>query len=191
MRSVINLSQKTLFLVLSVFCIFQSYILIKILSEQLTFLGPTKQLWMAFLLSMCTTGIFAFSGFAISTFKIFPENFYKLLDDLTVLKLYRIFCVDRFRCFLLHTLWKNKKKRKSFFSGKKSGLMLFSNHSKQSEFSHFCALVGLLIVSVFFLLKGEITFVVLLMLINLALNFYPIVLQRFHRLRIAKLKRLA
>lgn len=59
--------------------------------------------------------------------------------------------------------------------------------TKQSEFGHLGAFVVIVILSVILLVHGYIFLVVMVTLINILGNVYPVILQRFHRMRIEKI----
>ncbi len=147
-----------------------------------------EQFLLAFLLSIFITGVFAIVGFAWPTSKIFPRSFYTLKNAGILKKTYRILGVDLFRKALLIFFWGRKKNRKKYFDGTRKGLQNFIYQSKQSEFGHFASFVSIALVSFLFLAKGMFLLVAFLTLINVIGNFYPVILQRYHRLRIDKLQ---
>ena len=59
--------------------------------------------------------------------------------------------------------------------------------TKQSEFGHLGAFVVIIISSVILLVYGYIFLVIIMTLINILGNVYPVVLQRSHRMRIEKI----
>jgi hypothetical protein len=87
---------------------------------------------------------------------------------------------------LLLTFWGTKKNRKTFFNGTKTGIENFIHMTKQSEFGHLGAFIVLFILSIILLIQKHHLLVSVLTIINVIGNFYPIVLQRFHRMRIAR-----
>ncbi|WP_167610824.1 hypothetical protein [Maribellus sediminis] len=147
-----------------------------------------EQFLLAFLLSMFITGVFAIVGFAWPTSQIFPRSFYTLKNPGILKKAYRILGVDLFRKALLIFFWGRKKNRKKYFDGTRKGLQNFIHQSKQSEFGHFASFVSIALVSFLLLAKGMFLLVAFLTLINVIGNFYPVILQRYHRLRIDKVQ---
>ncbi|WP_167617149.1 hypothetical protein [Maribellus sediminis] len=181
--------KKIVFPLFSLFLLYRSVELVKTLmvsgSSEHT---VGEQFLLAFLLSIFITGVFAIVGFAWPTSKIFPRSFYTLKNAGILKKTYRILGVDLFRKALLIFFWGRKKNRKKYFDGTRKGLQNFIYQSKQSEFGHFASFVSIALVSFLFLAKGMFLLVAFLTLINVIGNFYPVILQRYHRLRIDKLQ---
>ena len=143
-------------------------------------------LFIAFLLTLFITGIFAFLGFAYPTYRIIGLKYYTLRNPGSLARLYHVMRVDQYKKMLLLVFWARRKNRKKYFDGKRTGINNFLFQSKQSEFGHLGAFVSISILSLVLLIKGYIILVVLATLINIVGNLYPIVLQRYHRLRIEK-----
>lgn len=147
-----------------------------------------EQFLLAFLLSMFITGVFAIVGFAWPTSQIFPLSFYALKNPGILKKAYHILGVDLFRKALLIFFWGQQKNRKKYFDGTRNGLQNFIYQSKQSEFGHFASFITTILTSLILLTKGMCLLVGFLTLFNVIGNFYPVILQRYHRLRIDKLQ---
>lgn len=94
--------------------------------------------------------------------------------------------VKYFQFLLMAAFWGHKKNRKKYFDGTKSGLKNFIYQTKQSEFGHFGAFVGIVVISIILLFHGYYSLVMAMAIINIIGNFYPILLQRLHRERISK-----
>lgn len=141
----------------------------------------------SFLLTLFITGIFAFIGFAYPTNRLLPESYYKIKNPKLLEYLYKLLGLKYFRAILLITFWGKKNNRKKYFNGTKKGLNNFIYQTKQSEFGHLGAFFLILICSII-LLFNRLYFIVLIMtLLNIIGNVYPIILQRFHRIRIKKI----
>lgn len=136
--------------------------------------------------SFCITGIFAFFGLIFPLYRILPENYYKVNNVKTIKKLYFLLKVDWFGYFLTKTFYKPRQKRTTFFNGKKEGLEGFYLKTEESEFNHLIPLLLLLIISGLLILYKQYQVVLYISLVNIFLNFYPIILQRFHRIRLQK-----
>lgn len=95
--------------------------------------------------------------------------------------------VSYFRTMLLATFWGKEKNRKKYFDGTKAGLANFDYQTRQSEFGHVAAFVAITGLSVFLLFYGHNTAFWLAMAINILANFYPIILQRTHRIQLERL----
>jgi hypothetical protein len=87
----------------------------------------------------------------------------------------------------LSTVWKSKQKQKTFFNGTKSGLEQFIFSSNQAEFGHLGAFIFVQFYAQIMLLKTEWVLFIVCSIINFFFNLYPIVLQRYHRIRIQKI----
>ena len=92
-----------------------------------------------------------------------------------------------FRVLLLILFWGRKSNQLKFFNGTKRGLDNFIHQTKQSEFGHLGAFLLITISSVILLVYGYLFLVAMITFINVFGNLYPIVLQRYHRLRIEKI----
>lgn len=183
-----NLLKKILFPLFSLFLLYHSIdIMNSLIASDASSFGMKESFIMAFLLTLFITGIFAFPGFAYPTNKMIGFNYYKLKNPEKLKQVYKVLGVKYFRIFLLIVFWGKDKNRKKYFNGTRQGLQNFVYQSKQSEFGHLGAFISILAVSVILLVYGYIILVAMAMMINIIGNLYPILLQRFHRLRIDKL----
>jgi len=146
-----------------------------------------EALIVSFLLTLFITGIFAFIGFAYPSNRILPDSYYEIKNPIVLKHISKILGVKYFQLLLLFAFWGRKKNRKKYFNGTKKGLKNFIFQTKQSEVGHFLAFIVILISSFILLLHGYIFIVIIITLINIIGNVYPIILQRTHRLRIEKL----
>ncbi len=179
--------KKILLPLLSLFLLYRSIELCRYLfvtnPNSLTNFGS---LLLAVLLSMFVTGTFAFVGFAYPTNVVLPSSYYTVSNPKLITSFYNRLGVKYLRGVLLLTFWGTKKNRKTFFNGTKAGIENFIHMTKQSEFGHLGAFVVILILSIILLIQKHYLMVSVLTIINVIGNFYPIVLQRFHRMRIAR-----
>lgn len=167
----------------SMFLIWQSYSLLMVINNiEINAWGLI--FFISWLLNLFITGIFALSGFAFPTQKTLPNRYYKIHHPKNLIKVYNLLKVNIFRQMLLATLWKNKQQRKKYFNGKKEGILNLEEHSKKSEFGHAIPFVILCIISIYFFVVGLTKIAACTLLINCIGNFYPIILQRHHRMRI-------
>ena len=180
--------KRIIFPILSLFLFYRTIELISYLnSNSSNEFSILEIVTISFLLTLFITGIFAFIGFAYPTNRILPESYYKIKNPKLVEYLYKILGLKYFRVILLITFWGKKKNRKKYFNGTKKGLINFIYQTKQSEFGHLGAFFLILICSII-LLFNRLYFIVLIMtLLNIIGNVYPIILQRFHRIRIEKI----
>jgi hypothetical protein len=138
---------------------------------------------------MFITGIFAFAGFGFPTQKLLPVSYYKVHKPNTLKKVYNVFGVNTFRILLLSTLWKNKKQRKGYFNGKRNGISGLEEQSMKSEFGHLIPFFLINLVGVYLFVIGISKLGIFCLLINFIGNFYPLILQRHHGMRIQIIRR--
>ena len=186
-----NIIKKLLVPLFSIFLIYRSIDLIKqlIFTKQYVHNG-LELIIIAFLLTLFITGIFAFMGFAYPTNNLLPINYYTIKNKRRLHQLYDVLGVKYFKGLLLVLFWGRKNNRKKYFNGTKSGIENFIYQTKQSEFGHLGAFLTIFIISILLIVHGFILLTLLITIINIIGNLYPIILQRYHRLRIEKLQKL-
>jgi hypothetical protein len=140
--------------------------------------------------NMFITGIFAFSGFAFPTQKLLPKSYYHIYRPRRLKKTYSILRVNLFKQILLATLWKSQNQREKYFNGKENGISNLVEQSMKSEFGHLIPFVLICIMSVHLIINGAVDLGLSSLIINFVGNFYPIILQRHHRMRIQILRKL-
>ena len=133
------------------------------------------------------TGVFAFLGFVFSTHRLIGLKYYKIRNSNLLVKGYNLLGVALFRRALLFFFWGIKKNRVNYFNGTKGGLNNFIYESKQSEFGHLTAFILIFPVSILFLIKGFLLYAIVTSTFNIIGNLYPLILQRYHRIRIEKI----
>jgi hypothetical protein len=180
--------KKAFLSIASLFLVWQSYGLL-ILLDQLDLDAIGVLIFIAWLINLFITGIFAFAGFAWPTQKAMPESYYKVKQPRRFKRLYKLLKVEWFRKALLATLWRSKKQRAKHFDGKRSGIDNLIEQSKKSEFGHLIPFVIVCLVSVYMVVLGQYTLSILTLLINIIGNLYPILLQRHHRMRIQLIRK--
>ena len=180
--------KKILLSIATVFLIYQSYNLLRVI-DKLEIDSWGLIIFIAWIINLFITGIFAFSGFAFPTQKILPTSFYKIHHPRRLKKIYKLLKVNMFRKILLATLWRNQKQRKKYFNGKKNGISNLENQSMKSEFGHFIPFLLICLLCVYLIIIGLNKLSVFTFLINVIGNFYPIILQRHHRMRIQIIRR--
>lgn len=181
--------KKILFPLIAIFLAFRSYEILKTL-----WLVETSEfnLWikllLSFLLNLFITGFFAFIGFAYKTNEILPENYYRIKNKKLIYRSSKILKIKYFKKFLLVLFWGKKKNRQKYFDGIKSGLENLDYQTRQSEFGHLGALVIIQLSVVIILIKGHYLIAFLTTTLNFISNFYPVLLQRNHRIQIQRIK---
>jgi len=181
------LVKKTLLLLACIFLIWQSYELLRYI-DRVEMYATGWIIFTAWVLNLFITGIFAFAGFAFPTQKLLSESYYRIHRPDVLMKAYKFMGVKFFRILLLATLWKSQKQRKKYFDGRKNGILNLEEQSQKSEFGHLIPFIILVALSLYFLFSGAPKLGLATMVINIAGNFYPIILQRHHRLRIQNIR---
>lgn len=179
--------KKILFPIVSFFLAFRSFELCNALLNQSEFESFGFNLLWGFLLNLFVTGVFAMLGFAYPTHKVLPASYYQVKNAESLKKWYNLLGVKYFRIGLMFAFWGHKKNRTKYFNGTKSGIQNFNYQTKQSEIGHLLAFVVLVFLSLLFLFNGQWKLSMVVFLINFIGNFYPVILQRHHRIRIDKL----
>jgi len=175
--------KKTLLSVASIFLIWQSYDLLTHL-DKLEINSWGLIIFIAWIINLYITGIFAFSGFAFPTQKLLPKSYYTIRHPEKLRRTYKLLRVDLFRKMLLATFWRNKKQRKKYFNGKEDGISNLVKQSMKSEFGHLLPFILIILLSFYLILSGALKLGLFALLINFIGNLYPIILQRHHRMRI-------
>lgn len=174
----------------SLFLFYQTVSLLKNLQKSSPEdLGSIESFIVAFLLTLFITGVFAMVGFAYPTNNLLPKEYYHIKNLVRLNRTFNILGVKYFRVLLLAFFWGSAKNRKKYFDGTRTGLENFIYQSKQSEFGHLISGAAILIVSVFLVFKGYFLLAVIMTLINIIGNLYPVILQRQHRIRIDRVLR--
>lgn len=183
------MTKKLLLSLASIFLTYRSVELLRFLYNT----SPGQFNWMgkiafSFALNLFITGIFALLGFAFLTSKILPNSYYKVKNSENLTLIYKILGVEYFKLLLLKFFWGKERNRKKYFNGTKTGITYFDMQTRQSEFGHLVAFIAIEIISFYILIKGHIAIFFITTLINVIGNFYPIILQRNHRIQIERLK---
>jgi hypothetical protein len=181
--------KKVLFTLFSLFLTYFSYTIVVAAAKVSANYSFIEALLIAAILNLCLTGILAFLGFVYPTSRLFPSAYYENINRHRIEKLYKLLGVKHFRVFLLATFWKSKKKRSTYFNGKKSGLSEMTYQSKQAEFGHLVSFIIIGLISMLFIWHLQWNAFFICTFINLIFNFYPVIMQRFLRLRLYRLKR--
>ncbi|MCK0157749.1 hypothetical protein MWU65_11195 [Cellulophaga sp. F20128] len=180
--------KKILLTMATIFLIWQSYSLLRNINN-LEINSVGLLIFTAWIINLFITGIFAFSGFAFSTQKLLPKSYYKIYHPNKLKRIYNVLKIDLFRQMLLATLWKSPKQRKKYFNGKKNGISNLIEQSMKSEFGHLLPFIIICFLSVYFVIIRQTELGVCTFLINFIGNFYPILLQRHHRMRIEMIRK--
>jgi len=181
------MGKKILFTALSIFLTYQAYKLTTAFFE----LPPERFSGLAKIVSaiafpLLITGAVAFLGFVYPTGRLLPDSYYQIKNPKKLDVWYKWLGVEFFRFFLLKTFYR-KKDNKKYFNGTKSGVVLFDYNTKQSEFGHLIAFIFVFVLSLALLFEGHVVVSIWMQPLNIILNFYPIILQRKHRIIVERL----
>lgn len=181
--------QRILLIGMSIFLIFQST---KIFMGLEFIENPSweMQLFLALIFNLFITGIFAFAGFALPTEKLMPSKYYEINNSKNLKYWFDKLKGEWFRKFLLATFWKSKDQQKKYFNGTISGIKHFEIQTTKSEFGHLIPFFLISMVCVYLAMRGFWWAVFFTMLVNVIFNFYPILLQRHHRSRLVRMKKI-
>lgn len=179
--------KKILFTVMSIFLIWQSYKLIFGIHHMETDnLGIV--IFVGWIINMFITGIFAFMVFAYPAQRLLPKTYYHIYEPKQLTKWCKRLKMDWFRKFLLLTFWRNKERQKGYFDGTIKGMENLIMQSQKSEFGHVLPLIIIDLVCIYLFAIGMYKLAIATILFNVLGNFYPILLQRHHRMRIQRIK---
>ncbi len=179
--------KKILFTLFSLFLLYRTFDLLRgLVYAQSQDYDILETVSISFLIPLFITGVFAFPGFVFQTNKILPTSYYTIRKPDLLELFYRLLGVRYFN-FLLMIYWGRKKNRIKYFDGTRRGLSNFIYQSKQSEFGHAASFIAILGVSIILLFHGYTTLTLMVNIINIVGNLYPVILQRYHRVRIERL----
>ena len=143
---------------------------------------------LAWVFNMFVTGTFAFVGFVLPTFRLLPDGYYRVRSPDRLRRVCRVLRVDLFRRVLLATLWRNRARRRRFFDGTRAGVERLDHASRSAEFGHAGAFLVVSAAAVVWTADGAAALAGLTFAWNVAGNFYPVLLQRSHRVRVQRLR---
>ena len=182
------MAKKILFVFISiVFMVLSYYMILSILSGNPSNYNLIFIILNSWAATACITGIYAFTGFVFPTHRLFGTRYYKIYNPRLLTSSYKLLGVSLFRKGLLFFFWGAKKNRTKYFNGTRGGFENFIYQSKQSEFGHLGSLLVILPVSILFWSRGFVLFALITTVFNILGNLYPILLQRYHRIRIERL----
>jgi len=182
-----GMAKKILFTVLSVVLAYNTYklaiIFFELSQEQFSCVAIIVS---AVAFNLLGTGAVALLGFVYPTSRMMPGSYYHIRKAKTLDFLYKWLGVEYFRSFLLKTFYR-KEDNKKYFDGTRAGISLFDYNTRQSEFGHLVAFILVFTLSLILLCEGHWCVFVWMLPFNIFLNFYPILLQRKHRIIVERL----
>ena len=168
----------------SLFLIWQTFLLLENLSFNRS-LSFSQSLLNAILLNLFVTGIFTIV-YSFPVYKLLPDNYYRINNPERLKSFCNLIKIEYFKKILLVTFWGKKQNKKYFFNGTRNGFAEFKLNTLKSEFGHFVGFVVVMILTIYIGIKINIFIALLAFVINIIFNFYPFILQRYHRLRLAR-----
>ncbi|MGB3798492.1 MAG: hypothetical protein WA952_01685 [Lewinella sp.] len=141
----------------------------------------------AWVFNLFVTGIFAFAGFAHPTERLLPDSYYHVSKPGLLRRWYHLLRVDWFRRALLATLWRGKDQGKRYFNGRRDGVANLRMQSMKSEFGHLLPFILLSLYAGYLAYRSAYLLGAAIFFINVIGNLYPVLLQRYHRMRLQRL----
>ena len=141
----------------------------------------------AIFLNLFVTGIFTIV-YSFPIYKAIPKEYYRISNPKLLKSLCDFFQIESFRKILLATIWGKNQNKKYFFRGFRNNFREFEINSMKAEFGHTFGFVILMILGIYIGINNSLLIGIMIIVINIIFNFYPSLLQRYHRLRINRLK---
>lgn len=178
--------KKILHIVFSIFLIWQTVMLVeRLLGNQPS--DFSSKFIDAIFINLFVTGIFTIV-YSFPAYRLLPSGYYKINNPRLLKFCGQIIQIDLFKKLMISTIWKKNQNRKHFFNGFKNGFNEFEIRTMQSEFGHFVGFCIVVILTIIIGITADLTVAIMILFVNILFNFYPFMLQRFHRLRLSELK---
>lgn len=149
-----------------------------------------SQILLAIIINLIITGAFAFAVFGSPIEKILPSKYYQIQYPKKFNQWFKKLGSEQYRKLLLATVWRKKEMQKNYFDGTINGIIDFEAKTKKSEFGHLIPFILITVICVFLVIKNLYWAAFFTMFINIIFNFYPVILQRHHRSRLSRLKKI-
>jgi hypothetical protein len=140
----------------------------------------------AVFLNLFVTGIFTIV-YSFPVYRLLPTRYYSIQNPKILKTIGQFIHIDLFKKLLIRTIWNKKQNKKYFFSGYRNGFRDIEINSMKSEFGHFISFNIVMIITIMIGFKTYYSMAMLILIVNIIFNFYPFMLQRFHRLRLNEL----
>ena len=182
-----NIIKKILHIVFSSFLVWQTFMLVeRLLKNQST--DFSDKILDAVFVNLFVTGIFTIV-YSFPAYRLLPAKYYSIQNPRLLKIVGQIIQIDLFKKLLIQTVWNKKQNKKYFFSGCRNGFDDLEITTMKSEFGHFLGFWVVMILTMLIGFRTHYTIAVMIFIVNLFFNFYPFILQRFHRLRLNELKK--
>lgn len=178
--------KKIMHIIFSSFLVWQTIMLVERLlrNQSSEFLSMFLD---AIFLNLFVTGIFTIV-YSFPVYRVLPESYYSIHNPRLLKTVGQIIQIDLFKKLLTKTIWNKKQNKKYFFSGLRNGFGDLEISTMKSEFGHFTGFCIVMVFAILFAIKSSYSIAVMILIVNIFFNFYPFMLQRFHRLRLNELK---
>jgi hypothetical protein len=142
---------------------------------------------LAFLINLYITGVFAFLSFTFGVEKTLPNSYYKIKSPNFLACFFSNIQAENILEFSysIHFGQANKQRNK-YFDGTRTGIENFITQSKKSEWGHLLPFIIISFASVYLFVLDMNYLAIATLIINVIGNFYPIILQRQHRIRLSR-----
>lgn len=178
--------KKILHSIFSVFLIWQTVMVV----ERLLVNQPSDFSSMfleAIFVNLFVTGIFTIV-YSFPVYRLLPLRYYTINNPKLLKICGQIIQIDLFKELLIRTIWNKKNNKKHFFSGFRNGFNDLEITTMKSEFGHFIGFCIVMILTIIIGIKASFSQAIMILIVNIFFNFYPFMMQRFHRLRLNELK---
>jgi hypothetical protein len=177
---------KIVHIIFSSFLIWQTILLVeRLLRNQPT--DFSDKMLDAVFVNLFVTGIFTIV-YSFPVYRLLPKRYY-LIKNPELLKICgQIIQIESFKKLLIRTIWNKKQNKKHFFSGSRNGFDEMEITTMKSEFGHFIGFCIVMILTILIGIRTNYAIAIMILVVNIFFNFYPFMLQRFHRLRLYEIK---
>lgn len=173
--------KKLLFILFAFFLIYITYSNYMVIDNSGTNISTIKAVLFGIYFTFCATGIFAFTGFVFPTYKLLPEQYYKIRNRAFLKKICTFLGVHYFSKAVVAIFYNKKKIKATYFNDNSDGINAFIARTKQDEFGHIVPFVFISSYCVYLLFVSGYVLVLSICMTNIVLNLYPVLMQRHHR----------
>jgi len=149
--------------------------------------GFSDKLFDSVLVNLFVTGIFTIV-YSFPVYRLLPARYYLIHNPKLLILCGQVIQIGLFKKLLTMTIWNKKQNKKYFFNGFRNGFNYLETTTMKSEFGHFMGFCSVTILAIVVGLKSSVLLAFMVLFVNIFFNFYPFMLQRFHRLRLAELR---
>jgi len=173
--------KKILLTLFAVFLVYTTCSNLIVINNSGTNISNFKAVLFGIYFTFCVTGIFAFTGFVFQTYKLLPEQYYKISNLALLKKIYTFLGVHYFSKAVVAIFYNKKKIKATYFNDNSDGINAFIARTKQDEFGHIVPFVFISSYCVYLLFVSSYVLVLSICMTNIVLNLYPVLMQRHHR----------